>query len=276
MKSTARPNQKKIRAVRQQCTTYQSLIRIRLQLQKYSTCLARWPHPWLLKNIKEVEVAPEERVDEDISEIQDCIGRLFLCLYGKLIPLKNATFVDGDHFDNFDPLPKRREEILEKLDHWNQKTSLKVDKSFEVLNKSISSQIRYYLENKDAFLKKARPTNLPDNIIGYDILKNKLGLQQCRNVITTEVYNDQLFYVQLLRFLAQTGAESDANLREEEQQLRNDQSDKPRMSLAKTSKSRRLRYTVIDKLQNFVERTRKKAITSPEVVDLVIRSLFKG
>ncbi|GBE62501.1 TRAUB domain containing protein [Babesia ovata] len=195
---------------------------------------------------------------------------------------KKLNLADGDPFESIDILPKRRDEILGRLDHWNQETNVKVDKSFEVLSKSISSQVHYFLDNNADFLKKARPSKIPDNVIGYELLRDKLGLQECRKIILSGLYNDQLFYVQLLRFLIQTGAESDANLREEEQQLRNDHSDKPRMSVAKTSKSRRLRYTVIEKLQNFVvsafsglakseqERTRKKAVTSPDVVDLII------
>ncbi|GFE55465.1 AATF isoform X2 [Babesia ovis] len=275
MKSNSAPNKRKVSAVRKQSETYHNLIRVRLQLQKYSNYVARWPHPWLLRGVADAEITPEEHADEYISQLQRSIGRLLLCLYGKLKPLKELHISNSDPFDVIDVLPKRRAEILEHLDHWNQKTSVKVDKSFEVLHKSISSQVNYFLDNVGDFLKQARPTNLPDNVIGYDLLKEKLGTQQCRSIIQTEIYNDQLFYVQLLRFLNQTGDESDINLREEEKQLRNDHFDKPRMSEAKTSKSRRLCYTVIDKLQNFVERTRNKASTSPDVVDLIIRSFFK-
>ncbi|CDR98014.1 hypothetical protein, conserved [Babesia bigemina] len=288
MKSVVNQGQRKVRAVRQQCATYQNLIRVRVQLQKCSVNTSRWPHPWLSKAVSSIELAPEEATYEDTTAIQRNVGNIFLRLYGRLASLKKLNLADGDPFESIDILPRRRDEILERLDHWNQKTNVKVDKSFEVLNKSISSQVHYFLENNVDFLKKARPSKIPDNVIGYGLLQDKLGLQDCRKIILSELYNDQLFYVQLLRFLIQTGAESDANLREEEQQLRNDHSDKPRMSVAKTSKSRRLRYTVVEKLQNFVvsasfvltkseqERTRNKAITSPDVVDLIIRSLFKS
>ncbi|KAK1442362.1 hypothetical protein BgAZ_403920 [Babesia gibsoni] len=275
MTSSTVSNRKKVRAVKQQCDTYKNTIRIRLQLQKYAASLARWPHPRLFRSIKGIQVPKDEEVDEYLHEIQDNIGRLYLNLYAKLAPINELQLDGDDPFEGLDILPQRRDSILQRLDRWNHKTNVKVETTFEVLNKSISSQIRYFLENKEEFLKKARPTNLPENIIGYDILKRKLGIQQCRTAHVVELYNDQLFYVQLLRYLAQNGGESEANLRDEEQLLRNDQTDKPRMSLSKTSKSRRIKYTVIDKLQNFVERTRRKAQTSPELVDLVIRSLFK-
>nr|BAN65257.1 hypothetical protein [Babesia bovis] len=183
---------------------------------------------------------------------------------------------ESDAFASIDILPKVRQRILQRLDHWNQKTSLKIDSSFKVLSKTISSQIKHFLENTDTFLKQAKPSNIPENIIGYELLKEKLGTQEAKTLVQSEIYSDQPFYVQLLRYLAVTGHESDVNLREEESQLRHDQGDKPRMSEAKTSKARRICYTTIEKLQNFVERTTNKASTNAELADLLIRSYFKA
>ncbi|ORM41293.1 uncharacterized protein BXIN_0833 [Babesia sp. Xinjiang] len=203
MKSTSTPSQHKVLAVRKQTKAYINLIRVRLQIQKCSAYLARWPHPWLLKEVASNESQPEENTEDYMSELQSAIGRLFLCLYGKLNSLSKSTWYrrgfhteglhihDNDPFDSIDVLPKRRNAILERLDYWNQKTNLKVDKSFEVLNKTISSQLNYFLENTSDYLKQAHPTNLPDNVIGYDLLKEKLGPQQCRSAILSELYNDQ-------------------------------------------------------------------------------------
>eukprot|EP00371_Babesia_bovis_P000710 XP_001609357.1 hypothetical protein [Babesia bovis T2Bo] len=196
MKKNVKQNDNKVKAVKKQTETYVNLIKVRIQLQKCSSYLARWPHPWMLKYIENDNISQEESTNEYIPQIQRDLGRILLYLCNNLKPIERfhadqLHIEESDAFASIDILPKVRQRILQRLDHWNQKTSLKIDSSFKVLSKTISSQIKHFLENTDTFLKQAKPSNIPENIIGYELLKEKLGTQEAKTLVQSEIYSDQ-------------------------------------------------------------------------------------
>ncbi|EKX72723.1 conserved hypothetical protein [Theileria equi strain WA] len=255
--------------VKKQCKDYSNIIRIRIQLQRLNSLIQRWPHPSLQK-----ELLKDHKTEgrNQLEEIQRNLQVIFLSLLKKAA-LAGQNKVKETDFDSIDILPRRRSHLLQRLDALNDSTKIKVDKTFQVLNQNISNQVHYFLENSSKFVNKSHLVNIPENTVGYEFLKTRIGLEKAKPLFLSQVYNDQVFYVKLLNQILQE--EPDVDLKNEESLLKNNQQDKSRLSLSKTSKGRRIRYTVIEKLKNFVERTRKKTYNSEEFTDFLISSLTK-
>ncbi|UKK01218.2 hypothetical protein MACK_002031 [Theileria orientalis] len=258
--------------VKKQLSDYNNLLKIRVYLQKLNSCIQRWPHPYL-HNLATQNLPSDH--NNTLNKIQNNFLQLSKLFFLKLSRTGSIS-LNQDLFHNFDYLPKRRPALLDRLDYLNDITNFNVNRSFKVINNNISTQIKFFHDNPDKFIKKSHILNLPNNIIGYDFLNNKLGAEQSKKLHIDQIYNDQVFYVKLLNYLIQNDNTSDVDLKSEESLIKNNQQDKQRLSLNKTSKGRKVKYTLIEKLENFVERTTNKSFTSPDFTNLLINSLFKS
>nr|PVC54349.1 hypothetical protein MACL_00003127 [Theileria orientalis] len=258
--------------VKKQLSDYNNLLKIRVCLQKLNSCIQRWPHPYL-HNLATQNLPSEH--SNTLNQIRDNFLQLSKLFFLKLSRTGSIS-LNQDLFQNFDYLPKRRPALLDRLDYLNDITNFNVNRSFKVINNNISTQIKFFHENPDKFIKKSHVLNLPNNIVGYDFLTRHFGADQSKKLHIEEIYNDQVFYVKLLNYLIQNDSTSDVDLKSEESLIKNNQQDKQRLSLNKTSKGRKVKYTLIEKLENFVERTTNKSFTSPDFTNLLINSLFKS
>ncbi|KAK2196165.1 bifunctional Protein AATF-Bfr2/Apoptosis-antagonizing transcription factor [Babesia duncani] len=218
--------------------------------------MQKWPHPFFQKIF-------QNDTDSTLNAAHDNLARLFLSLFNKIEPLAHAKINLDNPFASFDLLEQKRRGILQKLDHWNQKTSLKVEGDFEVLNQTISSQIGNVVENVSNFMNKTRIVNLPDRIIGHACMTKKLGAEGARKIHVEQIYSDQAFFVTLLKNYVQVEESAAGYLREQEQLLKSQNQDKPRMSLCKVSKARKLHFDVIEKLQNFANNYKTLTLVCP-------------
>ncbi|KAF5153141.1 Apoptosis-antagonizing transcription factor domain protein [Theileria parva strain Muguga] len=261
---------KKNGIVKRQLIEYNNLLKIRVYLQKINSCIQRWPHP-LLSNLIAENLQSHEI--QQLNQIKANLLQILKIFFSKLSKPSLIRF-KPDVFGDFDYLLRRRTYLLERLDYLNDISNFNVNRSFNVIDNNISSHIKFFHQNPEKFINKSHILNLPQNLVGFEFLSTKCGFEESKRLHIAQIYNDQVFYVKLLNYLIQNDENSEIDLKNEESLIKNNQHNKLRLSLNKTAKDKKIRYTLIEKLQNFVERTNNKSFNSPEFTNLLINSLF--
>ena len=169
--------------------------------------------------------------------------------------------------DVIDPLNKACAELdKETIDKWNNKvrvaSGVSLDKTFKTINQSVVSQINNMMMDSDRLVKRTKLQRSAYEIIGSNASNANDTIDS--NTVDRHLsqYNDNIFddgdyYQQLLKELIESRmAETDDPilLAMKNTQLRNiqKQSQKKRDVDTKASKGRKIRFQVQDKIQNFM------------------------
>merc|ERR1712106_157407 len=174
-------------------------------------------------------------------------------------------------------------------DQWKEQTRLDTRRSFKVLDQSLSSQMRAASEvEPEKLRRRCIPPPGRHNVFcssSRPAAEDGSGAAE----LEQDIFDDRDFYVQLLRESLASGDRQDAGdeSRELQMELQGRRASKKRNRAEverRASKGRKIRYVLIEKLQNFVaSRPRSDRsvdnvdpLMGEHAVDALLRSLFSS
>lgn len=258
---------KKGQDVRKQIKNWEKVLRLRISFQKVITTVSRLPPPGLLDEYFEAAPSARDEVDAAAAELEDIATQMLeLRLH---LWKQNLPGVHDDIFKNVrvDASPSKALEDLEHvlqphintlLTRWSNKISSAPNSrngnnssrlQLRAMNQNVVDQIRQALagDGMDRLVQRTQVWRADD--------ADRLGVitteSQETRPMDAEVFDDSDFYAQLLRDLIdnagimETGASNAASDALHSRKRK-------RSVDVRASKGRRLRYEVMEKVQNFM------------------------
>lgn len=152
--------------------------------------------------------------------------------------------------NNYEAYSKFRNQVLQK---WHDRTKSLKDSKNPLTNLNILTKIENALLGKNEVIRKSQIYRGDYDIFGSEIPKNDDEMEQ--EICIPEVYDDSEFYHQLLRELIEYKSNFGDNQSEITQKFIELQSVRSKMKKrveTRTSKGRKIRYNVHNKLVNFM------------------------
>jgi len=176
---------------------------------------------------------------------------------------------------------KRR--CIELADLWKAKTTLKARASFKAMDQSIGSQITNAMEGIDRLVEKSRPGTASIRTLGRFAQVEEAA--DTTSLLNPDVYDDHEFYIQLLKDSVQLPSKNRDPIVESEMlrltnyKKRSLENQKRSKCDRRASKGRKLRYTPISQLINFMVASPLQSGTAQRfvddgLVDRLLHSLF--
>eukprot|EP00920_Eleutheroschizon_duboscqi_P041934 GHVT01100611.1.p1 GENE.GHVT01100611.1~~GHVT01100611.1.p1 ORF type:complete len:372 (-),score=62.98 GHVT01100611.1:150-1265(-) len=202
------------------------------------------------------------------------------------------------------PGPLKRH-CLRVADEWKTKTQVEIKRGFRVMDQVPSAQLRHAMLDATRLVRRSQPTSesIEKTMVGGAMLR-QLEQDADRRLaaapegkettsilsdVAANFFDDQDFYVQLLRDATNmaVGAHRDNNelfVQTRQDMLSRNHSKAHRTNEVdrRASKGRRIRYTPIPKLENFMSAfppgyhfSQSGQVSDPLVIDRLMQSLFR-
>ncbi|CAG9862103.1 unnamed protein product [Phyllotreta striolata] len=279
---------KKGRCVKNQMTIWESLLEMRIQVQKCLSAANKMPRPDIYSEIRNSS-GPEfaSSVQKTKNSISSVLEKLLLLqnLLWKQYPetknlkSKQSTKEESDEDDDEDiaesededePIPEKRRKITELesdisnkhnlykdyrnnvIQKWHDKTRLPAMKNNST-NHSIINHIEHTLADKAKLIKRTQLKRTEYKIVGEDAKED--SNEEMKEEYNTEIFDDNDFYHQLLRELIEVKSADltdPVQLGRQWMQLQSLRSKMKRKIDTKATKGRKIRYVVHSKLVNFM------------------------
>ena len=273
-------DRKRGREIKRQLEIWDSLLEVRIQLQKMLTKVNQLPQPEVFDELKDEEsdTSPGNSCKKSIKSAQSSIANVLdelLSIRKSLIqsnPETQAEFEDEEpipkrikikeyssHLENqFESLVPYRNVTIEK---WNDKTRLAAggnQKSFAAFELSTLKQIEHILADKSRLIKRTQLKRSDYKILGKGSTTPQENVdkeeEEDQKDYDPEIFDDDDFYHQLLRDLIEkkTDGASGEALGQKWLQLQKLRTKAKKKVDTRASKGRRIRYDIHSKLVNFM------------------------
>lgn len=270
------------RAIQNQMKIWESLLEVRIQLQKALGKINQYPQP---SSWADFQAAGDDPYRQDVQASQKCLDGIMdeiLHLEDELIQnnanarqvLKRPNSLDKNDQTNLEPKAKlskqdrnlqvrfdrvipMRNQVIEK---WNDKTRLASgvvkSKSFAGFETSTLKQIEHLLLDKPRLIKRTQIQRSAYHILGTPLSESQEGEEHSKgHPSNVEIFDDDDFYHQLLKEFIDRKASSITDPHQLGQhwlQIQKMRSKMKRKVDTKASKGRKTRFDIHSKLVNFM------------------------